>query len=102
MKITLYNQSCLNMDKVKDLSIDLTITSPPYWNAIDYDTHTKDQSLWHRSRDYDVFGKTFDDYMQNLKKAFAETKRKTKDGGFCAIVAGTILQKGQHLSLIHI
>ena len=96
MNIELYNQSCLNMGKVKDQSVDLTLTSPPYWNSIDYDTHTKNQKAWHRSRDYDVFGKTFDDYLKNLKKAFAETRRKTKEGGFCAIVAGTILHKTKH------
>ena len=44
-----YNRSCLKMPQCADESIALTVTSPPYWNAIDYDIHTENgDDAWHR------------------------------------------------------
>ena len=36
---TFYCRSSERMTEIEDDSIALTITSPPYWNAIDYDIH---------------------------------------------------------------
>lgn len=91
--ITLYNRSSLSMPECRDSSIALTITSPPYWNAIDYDTHASDAKQYYRKREYHSFGKTYEDYLENIQKCFKETYRVTIDGGFCAIVVGTILYK---------
>ena len=91
-----YHASCLDMSECEDNSIALTITSPPYWNAIDYDTHTSDNEAWYRERNYDGLGKTYKDWLATLKKVFSEAYRVTIDGGFCAIVIGTILHKGKH------
>ena len=91
-----YARSCFEMEECETASIALTITSPPYWNAIDYDIHTSDSEAWHREREYAEFGQTFEDYLANIKHAFAEVHRVTLPGGFCAIVIGTILYKGNH------
>lgn len=91
-----YNKSCIEMSECNDNSIALTITSPPYWNAIDYDTHTEDSEAWYRERNYDGLGVTYDDWLATLKKVFLEVYRVTVDGGFCAIVIGTILHKAKH------
>ncbi|MCY4610518.1 MAG: site-specific DNA-methyltransferase [Gammaproteobacteria bacterium] len=92
-----YSKSCLKMPQCADGSIALTITSPPYWNAIDYDIHTKHGTdAWHREREYQAFGETFDEYLNNIAKVFKEVHRATVDGGFCAIVVGTILHKRKH------
>ena len=91
-----YNTSCLDMPECEDDSIALTVTSPPYWNAIDYDTHTKNSEAWYRERNYDGLGVMYEDWLNTLKKVFLETYRVTLDGGFCAIVMGTILHKGKH------
>ncbi len=91
-----YNRSCLKMPQCADESIALTVTSPPYWNAIDYDTHAENGVEWHRQREYKSFGDTFDQYLSNIRKAFKEVYRVTIKGGFCAIVVGTILHKGKH------
>ena len=91
-----YHTSCLDMLECEDNSIALTITSPPYWNAIDYDTHTRDNEAWYRERNYDGLGKTYKNWLTTLKKIFSEVYRVTIDGGFCAIVIGTILHKGKH------
>ena len=92
-----YQQSSVQMAQCADSSITLTITSPPYWNAIDYHKHARQaQKTWYRKRDYQKFGATFDEYLENISKVFQEVLRVTKEGGFCALVVGTILHKGRH------
>lgn len=92
-----YCQSSLTMQQCANDSIALTVTSPPYWNAIDYDIHTKgNNSAWYRERDYQAFGETFREYLANIAKVFTEVFRVTSKGGFCAIVVGTILHKSKH------
>ena len=92
-----YCQSSMKMQQCADASVALTVTSPPYWNAIDYDIHARNgRTAWHREREYRAFGETFDDYLDNIAKVFKEVLRATLDGGFCAIVVGTILHEGKH------
>ena len=92
-----YHQSAFKMQQCADDSIALTVTSPPYWNAIDYDIHSsKGSNAWHRNREYSAFGNTFDEFLDNIEKVFGNVLRVTMEGGFCAIVVGTILQKGKH------
>ena len=94
----LFCESALSMSSWTDSSIALTVTSPPYWNAIDYDIHAKKgQDAWHRKRDYCSFGDTFDDYLDNIGKVFTNVKEVTLEGGFCAIVVGTILHNRKHI-----
>ena len=97
-KIQLFCESALTMSSWTEKSIALTVTSPPYWNAIDYDIHAKKgQDAWHRERDYCSFGDTFDDYLDNIGKVFSNVMKVTLDGGFCAIVVGTILYNRKHI-----
>ena len=93
-----YHQSALKqMPQCADNSIALSITSPPYWNAIDYNIHSKKgNDAWHRTREYDAFGVTLDDYLKNIEKVFKHVLRVTIEGGFCAIVVATILHDGKH------
>ncbi len=92
-----YCQSSATMPQCADGSIALTVTSPPYWNAIDYDIHSQNgKDAWHRERAYEAFGDTFADYLDNIAAVFGETLRVTVEGGFCAIVAGTLLHRRKH------
>ncbi len=92
-----YCQSSERMQQCASESVALTVTSPPYWNAIDYDIHTKDGAeAWHREREYQAFGDTFEDYLDNIERVFSEVLRVTVPGGFCAVVIGTILHKRKH------
>ena len=92
-----YAHSCLHMPECADNSIGLTVTSPPYWNAIDYDIHTaKGKDAWHRQRDYAAFGLTYEEWLDNIQACFSEVFRVTMEGGFCCIVIGTILHKRKH------
>ena len=92
-----YWQSSMKMPQVADDSIALTVTSPPYWNSIDYDIHAESgDDAWHRERNYTAFGETVEDYIKNIGKVFKEVYRVTAEGGFCSIVVGTVLYKGKH------
>jgi DNA modification methylase len=88
-------QSCEAMTQLADNVVDLTVTSPPYSNAIDYDAHASDPAANYRPRQpVDYAG-----YLAFLERGFGETLRVTRDGGFCAVVIGTVLEKGVHTPL---
>ncbi|MDR7555717.1 MAG: site-specific DNA-methyltransferase [Armatimonadota bacterium] len=91
----IFLKSCERMDELPDGSIALTVTSPPYWNAIDYDVHTKSKGANYRYRQ----NVPYEEYLGFLRRCFTEVKRVTKDGGYLAIVVGTVLLNGKHTPL---
>ena len=96
-RVRFYCHSSERMPEVASDSVALTVTSPPYWNAIDYDVHANgDGDEWYRERQYVAFGKTFKGYLRNLSRVFNEVLRVTAEGGFCAIVIGTVLHDSKH------
>ena len=70
----IYNEDCLvGMKRLPSKSIDLTVTSPPYYNARDY-------SQWN----------TFDNYMEDMKNVFSELYRVMKNHRYVVINVGDI------------
>lgn len=92
----IFMHSCEEMPELKADSVALTVTSPPYWNAIDYDIHANDKSKHYRTRAYAEGYTEYEEYLNWLQSIFSEVFRVTKPGGFCAVVIGTVLQKGRH------
>lgn len=92
-----YRASSESMVEVPAESVALTVTSPPYWNAIDYDKHSADDTAWYRTREYGDGFVEYDEYLDFCDRVFGEVLRKTKPGGFCAVVIGTVLFKGKHI-----
>jgi len=92
----IYQRSCESMPEIASESVSLTVTSPPYWNAIDYDIHAADQDQYYRTRSYSNNYSDYQTYLDWLEDVFTEIQRVTKPGGFCAIVIGTILLDGKH------
>ncbi len=88
---TIYAHSCEHMPELKDESVALTVTSPPYWNAIDYHIHATDSTQYYRTRTYKNGYENYEEYLAWLERIFDEVFRVTKPGGFCAIVIGTVL-----------
>jgi len=88
--------SCETMPELEDSCVALTVTSPPYWNAIDYDVHASDKEQYYRTRAYNNGYSEYDEYLEWVEKIFVEVLRVTKPGGFCAIVIGTVLLNGKH------
>jgi site-specific DNA-methyltransferase (adenine-specific) len=92
----IFSHSCENMSEISDNSVALTVTSPPYWNAIDYDIHASDKRHFYRTRAYSNGYTEYSNYLAWLERVFGEVLRVTKPGGFCAIVIGTVLFGGKH------
>ena len=93
--LALHCHSSEEMPELPDESVALTVTSPPYWNAIDYRTHANGAArAWYRTRRREA---GYDDYLDLMQRVFAETFRVTRPGGFCAVVIGTILMNGEHI-----
>lgn len=88
--------SCEEMPELEDGSVALTVTSPPYWNAIDYDIHASDSTRYYRTRAYAHGFRDYPGYLDWLEEIFVEVFRVTKPGGFCSIVIGTVLLDGRH------
>lgn len=83
--------SCEKMPELDDGSVALTVTSPPYWNAIDYDIHASDSTRYYRTRAYAHGFKDYSGYLDWLEEVFVEVLRVTKPGGLCGVVIGTLL-----------
>ena len=86
-----FNKSCEDMSEIKDFSIALTITSPPYWNVIDYELHTNDPAANYRQLGTQNNQASYNEWLNMLIDVFKQVYRVTLNGGFCAVVLGTIL-----------
>ncbi len=81
------------LSKLEDGVVDLTITSPPYRNAIDYSMHAEhgnDPKKNYRGK----LTLSVEEYIEDMVKVFSEVFRVTKDGGYCCIVIGNEINKG--------
>jgi site-specific DNA-methyltransferase (adenine-specific) len=94
-RVAIYQKSCERMDELADCCVDLVVTSPPYWNSIDYDQHTTDPQAWYRTRK----GGPYDEYLDWLTRCFKEVYRVLKAGGYCGVVIGTVLYEGRYYPL---
>ena len=81
-------------------SIQLTVTSPPYGNAIDYDLHTsKKNTDYYRG----IQKVSLDEYLENMVTIFNDqVYRVTKEGGYCCIVIANEVVNGTLIPLPHL
>ncbi|ADU29405.1 DNA-methyltransferase [Evansella cellulosilytica] len=80
MDLKLYNKdSTVDMNEIQTGTIDLIVTSPPYWNLIDY-SHP------------DQLGKglSYKMFMKKIKKNLFECMRVLKEDAFICIVVGDV------------
>ncbi len=90
--------SAENLGQIPNGVVHLTVTSPPYWNAIDYRSHAASPSQNYRTRKTED---TYETYLKFLGNSFTEVFRVHCPGTYVAIVIGTILQNGNHIPLPH-
>lgn len=64
--------------------IDVTITSPPYWNLKDYGVESQIG-----------FGQTYSQYLDDLEKVFSDIYSLTKNDGSLWIIIDTIKHRGE-------
>ena len=87
------------LTKIPSNSIQLTITSPPYRNAIDYDMHVSRGGGYYRGR---IKFQT-SEYVDEISDIFNnKVYRVTKEGGYCCIVIANEIINGTILPLPHI
>lgn len=91
----LYCKSSEDMSDIPDDAVSLTITSPPYWNAIDYDRHAIDPTQNYRTRAYADGFQGYDQWLGLMVRIFDMVRQKTRPGGYLAVVIGTVLLDGE-------
>lgn len=82
---------------LKGKTVRLTVTSPPYHNAIDYKKHIAKNS-WYRGN----LGDSLEYYLSQMELAFSEVYRVTMESGFCCIIIGNEISDGTLIPLPHI
>ncbi|PUD42730.1 restriction endonuclease subunit M [Helicobacter pylori] len=77
-----FYHSSTNMNEVPDNSVDLIITSPPYFNIKDY-TKNSTQDLQHSAQHVEDLGalEKYEDYLLGLLKVWLECYRALKPNG---------------------
>ena len=84
---------------VKPNSVALTITSPPYRNAINYSQHVQNLNQQDKTRFRGNVGLTTEEYLNEMEQIFSEVLKVTIPGGFCCIVIGDEVDTGKLIPL---
>jgi len=92
----MWKQNSIVIGDSRDLSsigkdkVSLTVTSPPYHNAINYNEHQTSQK-WYRGN----VGVSVESWLEEMKEVFSQVYQVTKPGGHCCIVIGNELVEGR-------
>ncbi|HEX2124015.1 MAG TPA: site-specific DNA-methyltransferase [Nitrososphaeraceae archaeon] len=86
------------LSRIPANSIQLTITSPPYRNAIDYNMHVSGNGEYYRGRTK----LETSEYLEDMVEIFNDkVYRVTNNGGYCCIVIANEVTNGTLLPLPH-
>jgi len=89
-RFVIHNKSSANMDELKDKSVNMIMTSPPYYSLRNY------------GRDEQIgLEKSIDEYLKNLMTIFNECKRVLSDDGSVWVVIGDSFINGCLGSIPH-
>jgi len=84
---------------IKPNSVALTVTSPPYRNAINYSLHVKNLKGNKKKGYRGNVGGNLEDYLKDMEKIFSQVRKVTMPGGFCCIVIADEIDEGTLLPL---
>ncbi len=84
-KYIIYNKSSLKMKELKSCSVQLALTSPPYWDLKDYGTKKQIG-----------YKQTYSDYLNDLARVWQECFRVLKINGVIIININSRTVKGQY------
>ena len=79
-----------DLSQISKNSVSLTVTSPPYHNAINYDEHQTSKK-WYRG----TVGVSIESWLEEMKQVFSQVYQVTKPGGYCCIVIGNEIIEGK-------
>jgi DNA modification methylase len=86
------------LENFPENSVQLTITSPPYRNAIDYDSHVSRSGTNYRGK----LNLDTNEYLNDMTDIFGEkVYRVTKEGGYCCIIIANEVVNGTIVPLPH-
>jgi site-specific DNA-methyltransferase (adenine-specific) len=92
---SIINADSKDLSKIGNNKVTLTVTSPPYHNAINYQEHTTSEK-WYRG----TVGASLENWLDEMKTVFSQVYQVTKPGGFCCIVIGNeIIEEKNKLPL---
>jgi len=80
-----------DLSQIGKNKVALTVTSPPYHNAINYQEHQTSKE-WYRG----TVGISVDEWLDEMKDVFSQVFQVTKPGGFCCIVIGNEIIEGKN------
>jgi len=84
-----------DLSQIGKNKIALTVTSPPYHNAINYQEHQVSEN-WYRG----TLGISLDSWLDEMTQVFSQVYQVTKPGGLCCIVIGNeIIEEKNKLPL---
>lgn len=99
----IYCDSSLNIKKyLKPNSVDLTITSPPYWDILNRKRTADRKEIQNYGNSKKDLGNIsdYEDFLLSLQKVFKEVYDVTKLGRYCIVVVMD-LRKGSKLYQLH-
>ncbi len=85
------------LNHIEEDSIQLTVTSPPYWDILNQ-KRSADYKEIRKYSDVDAdLGniKSYDGFLSGLKDIFSKVHRVTKRGGFCCVVVMDLRKKDE-------
>ena len=88
-KVYIRKGDARNLDFIKDNSIDLICTHPPYANIIQYSENIAEDLSLLRVKDF----------LEEMKAVATESYRVLKKDRFCAVLMGDTRQKGHMISM---
>ena len=88
-KVYIHKGDACNLDFIKDNSIDLICTHPPYADIIKYSEDIE----------ADLSHLKVKDFIEEMKKVADESYRVLKKDKFCAVLMGDTRQKGHMISM---
>jgi site-specific DNA-methyltransferase (adenine-specific) len=92
---SIVNADSKDLSKIGKNKVALTVTSPPYHNAINYHEHMNSEK-WYRG----TVGVSLESWLDEMKDVFFQVYQVTKPGGFCCIVIGNeIIEEKNKLPL---
>ena len=96
------NDSAENIDKyLEPGSIDLTITSPPYWDILNRKRTADRKPVRRYSSSKKDFGniENYEEFLDSLQKVFEKVYKVTKVGRYCIVVVMDIRKKSRFFPL---
>lgn len=94
----IHGSSSLSYQLAKDLigEVSLSVTSPPYHNAISYESHAKNSNINYRNRYSLDYAEV---YMSMLNTIWDSTFKMLHSGGYLVVNVGSVLDNGYHYPL---